>query len=210
MRFCLQCGSSLAPAAAPSPPVKAEPQKPTVPLKIAVTPALTPRPGPPPEHPRPTIGNDRLEIDEESIKKAFQKPVARPGVIVCRFCKGPLDLNGEFCEQCGAPVAEAAPPGAKKATPSAVTPPPAVAPVVEHAPAANPPHAAHPLAASTSGNHPGATPLPLPAPAEHATPTHPTPTRTPVPAAPAPAAPPPADSSSSGFMGRLKGIFKKG
>ncbi len=27
----------------------------------------------------------------------------------CRFCKGPLDLNGEFCEQCGAPVSEAAP-----------------------------------------------------------------------------------------------------
>jgi hypothetical protein len=27
----------------------------------------------------------------------------------CRFCKGPLDLDGEFCEQCGAPVSEAAP-----------------------------------------------------------------------------------------------------
>ena len=27
----------------------------------------------------------------------------------CRFCKGPLDLSGEFCEQCGAPVSEAAP-----------------------------------------------------------------------------------------------------
>ena len=29
----------------------------------------------------------------------------------CRFCKGPLDLDGEFCEQCGAPVSEAAPSG---------------------------------------------------------------------------------------------------
>ena len=27
----------------------------------------------------------------------------------CRFCKGPLDLGGEFCEQCGAPVSDAAP-----------------------------------------------------------------------------------------------------
>lgn len=29
----------------------------------------------------------------------------------CRFCTGPLDLSGEFCEQCGAPVTEAAPSG---------------------------------------------------------------------------------------------------
>ena len=27
----------------------------------------------------------------------------------CRFCRGPLDLSGEFCEQCGAPVSEAVP-----------------------------------------------------------------------------------------------------
>ena len=28
---------------------------------------------------------------------------------ICCFCKGPLDLSGEFCEMCGAPVSEAAP-----------------------------------------------------------------------------------------------------
>ena len=28
---------------------------------------------------------------------------------ICSFCKGPLDLSGEFCEMCGAPVSEPAP-----------------------------------------------------------------------------------------------------
>ncbi len=46
------------------------------------------------------------------LKKAFEKPVRhQDGAVVCRFCKGPLFLGGDFCEHCGAPVAEAAPPG---------------------------------------------------------------------------------------------------
>jgi len=45
------------------------------------------------------------------LARAEEMPRFTPhaaGEPTCRFCKGALDLSGEFCEQCGAPVAEAA------------------------------------------------------------------------------------------------------
>ena len=58
----------------------------------------------------------RLEADASppQLRLAGTGKVPRftPGAAdkpTCRFCKGPLDLSGEFCEQCGAPVSEAAP-----------------------------------------------------------------------------------------------------
>ena len=57
-----------------------------------------------------------LEVDamppEPGLAAAGEIPRFTPHAAeepTCRFCKGPLDLTGEFCEQCGAPVSEAAP-----------------------------------------------------------------------------------------------------
>jgi RNA polymerase subunit RPABC4/transcription elongation factor Spt4 len=221
MRFCLQCGASLAPpplpgapplganhegpaatvvppaplpAPAPSVPVTVSPRPqyktlPTVNLKIAPTPVISRAA---PEHPRPSLGDQRMVIDDEALMKAFARPVA-PGVVVCRFCKRPLDLDGDFCDQCGAPVAEAAPPGAlkpKPAPPADLTPPPG-----------------RPAQAATPAPLPAATPPPQPRadiissarPAELTEPLDPTPKPMPT-----------AEERPSGFMGRLRGLFKKG
>jgi hypothetical protein len=208
MRFCLQCGSSVAPPAPPArSAVKAAPpaepahhESATVPLKIAPTPVMSPRAGSGMMYPRPSFRDDRLEIDEEALKKSFERPLTRPGAIVCRFCKGPLDLNGDFCEQCGAPVSEAAPPGAitpkpapPPAAPSLVAPPPAQSRPAQAAP--DPPAPAH----SSTGLQPSPAAPPVPS----ITTSQPT---------PVPSAPPtttPADDSPAGLMGRLKGMFKK-
>jgi hypothetical protein len=64
----------------------------------------------------------RAEVAEEALKKAFEKGVAHQGMALCRFCKGSLDLTADFCEQCGAPVAEAMPPGSVRPQPLAVAP----------------------------------------------------------------------------------------
>ena len=152
MRFCLQCGSVVAPpapavtpaaganpstpaarAAPVAPPAASAPPatpvapprraSPTVPLKIAATPVMAPHAEAAAE-PAPTgPGEEKAEVDLESLKKSFEKPVTHPGTVVCRFCKGPLDLNGDFCEQCGAPVMEAAPPGTVKPKPQPAAPP---------------------------------------------------------------------------------------
>ena len=63
---------------------------------------------------RPDI---ELGIADESLR--FTPHSA--GEANCRFCRGPLDLSGEFCEQCGAPVTEAAPSRWRK--PAESTPP---------------------------------------------------------------------------------------
>ena len=222
MRFCLQCGASVAPApppaalhAVPSPPVPAtaplQKSTPTVPLKIAATPVMAPRAGAGAEPERPSLGDPTAEVDDEALKKSFERHVTQPGAVICRFCKGPLDLAGDFCEQCGAPVAEAAPPGTVKPKPPAPPPPPPPAP----SPAATTPPPGKPAptpssVGSPTGQHPRPTPPPAAKPAAPAEPAHPTPTRTPVPAVPTPPPTPPAQEQQSGLMGRLKGIFKKG
>jgi hypothetical protein len=214
MRFCLQCGALLAPTAphaapVPQAPVSAPPQPPqkassTVRLRIAPTPVMAPRAGVAQEHPRPSLGDDRVEIDDESLKRSFQRPVTQPGAVVCRFCKWPLDLDGDFCEQCGAPVAEAAPPGTLKPKPQPaappVPPPPTPAPLPSKPGQAALP--ARPPAGSAPAYQPSAAPLSPAKPATLTEPTHPTPA--PVAPTSSPIPPPP------GFMGRLKGLFKKG
>ncbi len=229
MRFCLQCGSSLlvppastatpvvgthaampeAPVARPAPrdagnPPSAPPRAPvmathTIPLKIAPTPVMFPRSPSASGILRPSLGDAADEIDDELLKKAFERPLTHPGAVVCRFCKGPLDLLGDFCEQCGAPVEEAAPPGALQPKPQPVGPPDPV-PVASYpsmAGQAAPP--APSLALNATGGHSSATPPASGNPAAYTEPTLSSP-------------PPiqPAEEHSSGLMGRLKGLFKKG
>ena len=217
MRFCLQCGSSLAPPPPPQKPVAQvnpaaqvpHPQTATVPLKIAATPVMSPRPGGGNLHPRPSFHDEKVEIDEEALKKSFERHVIHPGAIICRFCKGPLDLSGDFCEQCGAPVVEAAPPGVAMPKP-APPPPPAptpmqAAPPQPPAPAPSKPvQSAPPPPPPRSSNASGVLPsTTTPPPGRLAPPT----TSRPTPLPPPPAAP--EEEPSSGLMGRLKGMFKK-
>jgi len=217
MRFCLQCGAALElnPSGAPpaleaDPLVPAAPAKPlptppftplsTVNLKIAPTPVMSPRTAPRAQHPRPRLGDDIEEIDEEALKKSFERQVVRPGAVVCRFCKGPLDLGGEFCDHCGAPVAEAASPGTLPAKPQPVAPP-ALLDDDPLSPLAAPAQAAPSPAGIVTGEHPGtAHPPEYAQQAEH---------YTPAPAAPAPPHTLPAEDPPSGLLGRLKGLFRK-
>ena len=216
MRFCLQCGASLAPtpspaarpvgadppmpaaplAPAPPAPAAAPPPKasPAPPLKIAPTPVMAPRPRAPAAYARPSLGDQMVEIDDELLKKSFERPVTQPGAVVCRFCKGPLDLDGDFCEQCGAPLTEAAPPGTLKPKPQPVAPP-VPPPATVTPPSSKPMHAAP---------HSPANPAP------DTEPTYPTPTHTPAPVVPTSPPMPPAEEHPSGLVGRLKGLFKKG
>ena len=220
MRFCLQCGASVAPAPPPAAahavpslpvPVTAPLQKPTptVPLKIAATPVMAPRAGAGAEPERPSLGDPTAEVDDEALKKSFERHVTQPGAVICRFCKGPLDLAGDFCEQCGAPVSEAAPPGMIKPKPHHPTPAPAapLPPPSKPAQAAPPPRTP---VGSAPARQPGVPPPPPAKPAIRTEPPRPTPTRTPVPAPPTSPPTPPAEDQPSGLMGRLKGLFKKG
>ncbi len=227
MRFCLQCGAPVVAATPPTPPPVTEPQPvmaaappglppqhvepaapppasepqkgtTTVPLKIAPTPVVSPRSGAAVER-HHASGEHAAEIDDETLKKSFERQVTQPGAIICRFCKGPLDLDGDFCEQCGAPVSEAAPPGMVKPKPTEPPPPPPapVASAPPPAPAVAPPPPPAPAALSDRTN--SGPPL------TSRTVARPNPTRPP---APPPA--PPAGEQESGLMGRLKGLFKKG
>jgi hypothetical protein len=190
------------PAPAPRPPVTAAPQPsqreaPTVPLKIAPTPVIARRPWSPAENLRPSLGDDMAEVDDESLKKSFLRRVTHPGAVLCRFCRGPLDLNGEFCEQCGAPITEAAPPGTiqpKPQPPASPVPPPAPPPQVGSAPA----------------HLPGAAPHPLPKPTVRLESAQTTAMDTPPPVVPASPPAPPAEEHPPGLVSRLKGLFKKG
>jgi hypothetical protein len=178
----------------------------TVALKISPSPLITPRGNMPVETPRPSLGGDIAEVDEEALKKAFQKPVAQPGTVVCRFCKGPLDLAGDFCEQCGAPVAEAMPPGTVRPQPptvAAVKAPPQAAPESESSITPHP-QPSEPLGAAAPGQSPTA---PVPNVAKPAAPAA---TPRPAPAAPrTPLRPHPAPEPPSGLMGRLKDVLTR-
>lgn len=217
MRFCLQCGSSLAPPPPPQKPVAQvdpaaqvpHPQTATVPLKIAATPLMSPRPGSRNLHPRPSFHDEKVEIDEEALKKSFERHVTHPGAIICRFCKGPLDLSGDFCEQCGAPVVEAAPPGVAMPKP-APPPPPAPKPAqIAPPPVPSKPAQSAPPAPPRSPNASGVIPNTTTPPPGRITPP---PVSRPAPPPVAPLPPPPAapeEEPSSGLMGHLKGMFKK-
>jgi hypothetical protein len=234
MRFCLQCGTALTVApqppalpAAANPPVRPAPPLPyiapaplpishpaaeketsTVPLKIAATPVISPRSGSPAWQTRPSLGDPSEEIDEEALKKSFERPVTHAGAVLCRFCKGPIDLSGDFCDQCGAPVAEAAPPGMVGSKPKPMAPP-----VLSPLPAPLPgkPMEAAPVARPSVAGAPAVRPIPPPLPPKPV--AHP-----PVPNPPstlrAPGVPPPpslpAEDPPAGLVGRLKGLFKKG
>jgi hypothetical protein len=241
LRFCLQCGASLAAAASaeavrrsaeptisdaqavapqmqearvpPTPPVSpfrpARSPQATVNLKIAPTPVMSPRYEPLAANPRPSLGDNALEIDDESLKRSFERPVRhQPGAVICRFCKGPLDLGGDYCEHCGAPVAEAAPPGTVPIKPPAPDPPP---PQLNEDPLASilgPAKAVAPASApagSPTGLHTSPAPLPPAQPAAQVEPQRAAPPHNPY-LAPMPR----AEENPSGLMGRLKGIFKKG
>ncbi len=225
MRFCLQCGTPVDAAPPPDPPYVAapepvmaeasaapppqdfepapmppagEPQKgtTTVPLKIAPTPVMSPRSWATVE-PQHGSGEHAAELDDETLKKSFERQVIQPGAIICRFCKGPLDLDGDFCEQCGAPVSEAAPPGMVRPKPQAAVPPPpapvASAPPPQPAPPAAPPRPPASGAPSELTSSRSAVPS--------GTVARPNLTRPPAPQ---------VEEQESGLMGRLKGLFKKG
>lgn len=89
---------------------------PAVPLKLSSIPPSFAPPAAPASSARIDRGDPDLEeVDDELLKKSFERRgPRRPGAVVCRFCKAPLDINGDFCDQCGAPVAEAAPEGLLK------------------------------------------------------------------------------------------------
>jgi hypothetical protein len=129
---------SSAPPAAPArlaedqPPAQAaRSPEPTITLKIAPSVVIAPRVDAPPDRPQLEVRPEVAGIDEEALRRVFERPPLQPGTVPCRFCKGPLDLEGEYCEQCGAPVEEAAPPGVLKPKPKPAAPvasPPAAAP----------------------------------------------------------------------------------
>ncbi len=181
----------------------------TINLKIAPTPVMAPRFVPLPANARPSLGDNAQEVDDELLKKSFERPVRhQPGAVVCRFCKGPLFLGGDFCDHCGAPVAEAAPPGVTlPPRPRAAEPPPED---VESDPLADflgPAQVAPPAPAnnqSITGLHSSAAPLATPPPAARVEPQRPAPR-------PNPYLSPsrPQNDDAPGLMGRLKGIFKK-
>jgi hypothetical protein len=211
LRFCLQCGASLEPqsrpvASLPAAPVATLPQPPRKgaprdTLNMGSTGLMVPRAGAAGQHPRPSLGDQRVEVDEESFKRAFERPVVQPGAVVCRFCRGPLDLAGEFCDQCGAPVAEAAPPGALKPQPQAVAPPlpPSATYTLPPSEAADPPAVSAPEQPSGGAASPPAVAVELLESVDLA----------PTPMPESQARGPSVQVHPSGFMGRLKRLFKK-
>jgi hypothetical protein len=225
MEFCTKCGSPI-PKAAPPAPVKAPLP---VPSKAAtappprtdpeatvalVRPAGEAKPSQPSkfegldvELPPPEAATVKLDLEEVEARRRASGATAEA---VCKFCKGPLDLEGGFCEYCGAPLEEAAPPGfikpkpqpAASAAPLAVPPlegaqpkpggaaPPAEAPVSRQGqvpPAATPPPAS--AQAPTSGRVTPSPPM--------AAPAMPAPSGSPAPAKPKLAVTPVAPASKA-------------
>jgi len=190
--------------AAPSP-------EPTISLKIAPSVVIAPRVDAPLDRPRPKQGLEVAEVDEEALRKAFERPPVQPGTVVCRFCKGPLHLEGEYCEQCGAPLEDAAPPGVLKPKPQPAAPaasPPATAPAPVSAMAQPAPSVGSPVA-SPPARPPIAPPPTLILPAAKAEPMRRPPLRTRTPLASRPPKPKlAAPEPPPGLMGRLKGLLK--
>jgi hypothetical protein len=169
---------------------------------------MAPRFAPLAANPRPSLGDDAVEVDDESLKKSFERPIRhQPGAVICRFCKGPLFLGGDYCEHCGAPVAEAAPPGAVPVKPLAPQPPPSLLDDDPLGTILDPPQeapAAPPSPTNSTGLQASAEPPAPVKPASHVEPQNPAPPRNPY-LAPAPH----YEEHPVGLMGRLKGIFKK-
>lgn len=198
------------PLAKDLPPTRAAPApEPTISLKIAPSVVIAPRVDAPLDRPRPNLGPEIEEIDEEALRSAFERPPVQPGTVVCRFCKGPLHLEGEYCEQCGAPVEDAAPPGVLQPQPAApVTSPPATAPAPASEMAQPAPSAGSPVASAPA--RPLTVPPPAPGlPAARAKPMPRTPLRTRAPVASRPPTPKlAATEPPPGLVGRLKGLLK--
>jgi len=190
--------------AAPSP-------EPTISLKIAPSVVIAPRVDAPLDRPRPKQGLEVAEVDEEALRKAFERPPVQPGTVVCRFCKGPLHLEGEYCEQCGAPLEDAAPPGVLKPKPQPAAPaasPPATAPAPVSAMAQPAPSVGSPVA-SPPARPPIAPPPALAQPAAKVEPMRRPPLRTRTQLASRPPKPKlAATEPPPGLMGRLKGLLK--
>lgn len=146
LSFCTQCGAPVRTATMPAsqrlpdrPPVAAP--APAKPVATQPPPAV-PKPTPPSSAVKPagvaSAAADPKKSDADVSTSPPEEDKRRwvsstPGKIPCRFCKGPLDLEGDFCEQCGAPVEDAAPPGTVKRKPQPVpspsaTPPPSLPP----------------------------------------------------------------------------------
>ncbi len=128
-RFCTRCGT---PAEEVVRPTSSAPP-PVAPGRAATEPGAAGRgsvlptrpPKAPPREFEDTPGlEDTPDLDAALAERYLKQPVPE-GTVVCRFCKGPLDLTGTYCEQCGAPLEEAAPPGLIKPKPQ-----PAAAPAV--------------------------------------------------------------------------------
>ncbi len=144
MPFCTHCGASMA-TLAPDAPAGSVPSKPGQPSGQPEHPAtdeealdlgeqIVEKPAAKPMQPSSVSPSDGFggldleipktpsaELDEDEDPRRRISGAA--GGIVCRFCKGPLSLEAGYCEYCGAPVEEAAPPGLIKPKPALPTAP---------------------------------------------------------------------------------------
>ena len=179
-RFCFECGAAVTTADS-----AASPGQPPANAVSEGRPAFSSGPG------RDSVLNpEGTDFGEER----FRKPPLPPGTVICRFCKGPLDLEGAFCEQCGAPVEEAAPPGLVKPKPAGASvsePSPPIMAVPETAP---PPPAEHVPAVAEPPESQMAVPAAPKATAGLSPPLKPP--LAPLPAPPSPIAPPLVESPS--------------
>ena len=154
-RFCFECGAAVTTADS-----AASSGQPSANAASEGQPSLG--------RPALSSGPDRDSVlnpeGADFVEERFRKPPLPPGTVICRFCKGPLDLEGAFCEQCGAPIEEAAPPGLVKPKPAGVSvsePPPPIMAVPEIAP--SPPVEQEPAVAEPPGSQatvPGAPKVP--------------------------------------------------
>ncbi len=205
------------PRVPPRPQSKASP---SVGLGVPRAPVLSPSATLPVDPPRPSLGDPRLEINEQLLRKSFEEPLAPPGAITCRFCRGALNLEGDFCEHCGAPVTEAAPSGALASRVHLAPPPgpaistrePQQSPSLQAQPLppelpAKQAHSVYSLPDDTPG--PGAL-YPTPMATDFSEPTPPSSENRPDPIAPTSSSIPPAGERHPGFMSRLKALFKRG
>ena len=207
-------GASPASSDAPveSARVTAQPRQPQtslppVDLRIDTAPVLSPRPRAAAYYSRPSLGDRTMEIDDELFRRSFEKPITQSGMVVCRFCRAPLDVAGEFCDRCGAPVAEAAPPGALKPKPQSAAPGVTTEPPPDMSAPAGP--LASPATASFPENHAVAAAYPPPISLGDAEPTCSLPETVPAPVAPVSPLTASAKEHATGLMSRLKGLFKK-
>jgi hypothetical protein len=177
---------------------------PAVDLKTDAAPAFVRRAGEAVAYfERPSLGDRTIEIDDELFKSSFEKPAAPPGAVVCRFCRTPLDVKGDFCDHCGAPVAEAAPSGVlnpQSAAPGVTAEPPPHVTTASGDPAA---------AAGFSGNNAGSAPYPPAMSAGDAETPYPLPELLLSPDAQESPLTVSAKQRPAGFLSRLKRLLKK-